>query len=423
MSTDGFWRTGVVRALVNAHDVGGVIRMAREQHGWRQADLGAAAGYSGSTISRMETRPVTDLDKLRKVLGVLGAPTNLLVALLLPGSPPEVTVVGETPVVEEDPMRRRSLLAAGLAAVPAAALARVDAALALPEPAQDARSGELVARLRHAHARYDAGELGPLVEDLPALIAAAQHTALTGTRAEHVAQASGAYAFASNALNKVGAAGPCRLTADRAVQLAAQADDPLARARADRALSIALRHEGKPGLAEQVTLRGIDALEGTGLRTRAQVETCAQMMCTAAYNAAQARDRARSLELVAAAERAARRLPAGTSRMGAAHVTLYRVSVLWALGDTGTALEAGQGLRDGMFPTLERRARYRTDLARVQWDLGRPAATAEQLLRAARHAPAEVRDRPSISRIATRLVQQHPHTPGARELAAVLTLR
>ncbi|MFI1933939.1 hypothetical protein [Streptomyces sp. NPDC020330] len=50
-------------------------------------------------------------------------------------------------------------------------------------------------------------------------------------------------------------------------------------------------------------------MEATGLKTTAQAATFAQMLCTVAYAAAQAGDRDRALEMIGAAERAAKLLP------------------------------------------------------------------------------------------------------------------
>ncbi|MFK8908050.1 hypothetical protein [Streptomyces sp. YS-3] len=90
----------------------------------------------------------------------------------------------------------------------------------------------------------------------------------------------------------------------------------------------------------------------------------------------------------------------------------------WALGDAGTALEAGKNLKTSQFPTQESKSRMHTDLARAHWLLGQPEQTADQLLAALRYSPAEERDRPAIRNIVTQLRQRHPRAAGVRELAA-----
>ncbi|GAA0553856.1 hypothetical protein [Actinomadura livida] len=103
-----------------------------------------------------------------------------------------------------------------------------------------------------------------------------------------------------------------------------------------------------------------------------------------------------------------------------AQVALYDVGVRWGLGDAGAALAAGRHLRPEQFETRERRARLHTDMARAYVQRGWPEPAIARLLQAHRQAASEVRDRPSIRRVAAELVQRHRQVPGARELAAIL---
>ncbi|WP_329224681.1 hypothetical protein [Streptomyces sp. NBC_01460] len=102
---------------------------------------------------------------------------------------------------------------------------------------------------------------------------------------------------------------------------------------------------------------------------------------------------------------------------------LYAVSVHWALGDAGSALEAGRGLRPGQFKTAERRGRMHTDLARAWWQWGKPEQTAAELLSAAQVSLSELRDRPAIRQIAAEVYGRYPRTAGVREMAAAAGLR
>jgi len=112
---DPLWTSARARALVADRDIGGVLRLARQARRWRQADVGAAAGYSASTISRLETgcRAGADLGVLRRVAGVLAIPPAVFSALT--GLP---TLAGATVArttgqraEEDDSVRRRRLLA------------------------------------------------------------------------------------------------------------------------------------------------------------------------------------------------------------------------------------------------------------------------------------------------------------------------
>ncbi|WP_373293678.1 hypothetical protein [Actinomadura livida] len=114
--------------------------------------MGRAARYSAATISRLETGrdSGTDAVRIRAVANAVGRPPDVLAVLLGVGRAPTTTVVTTvTSVVQEDdPMRRRSLLTAGLA-VPLAALTRLDDALALPPaPAGPVTGPQVAAQLK-----------------------------------------------------------------------------------------------------------------------------------------------------------------------------------------------------------------------------------------------------------------------------------
>ncbi len=132
MRTDPLWNSGKVSALIAHQDPGGLIRIGREERGWRQADLGARIGCSASTVSRLEQRRTyADLRLIRHAAQEVGVPTNVLTASLGLAGAPTARVGTDGPrCAEEDPMRRRTLLVAAGLTAPAALLARVNDALA-----------------------------------------------------------------------------------------------------------------------------------------------------------------------------------------------------------------------------------------------------------------------------------------------------
>ncbi|MFC7385099.1 hypothetical protein [Sphaerisporangium rhizosphaerae] len=319
----------------------------------------------------------------------------------------------------EDPMRRRTLIAAAGLSVPLHLLDKLDDALALsPSPAEASGVADIKVRLAAARREYDAAQLAPLVAGLPDLLSSAQDAAeRTGTAGSLVLLAA-CYDVATEALNKIGRGHASRITADRSVAWATRSGSPVAMATSARALGIVLRHEGRPEIAERVTLQAAGRLEAAGLRTPTEASAYVRMLCTCAYNAAQAADRDRALELIGEAERVSHAAKAADSP--SPQVTLYRVGVHWALGDAGTALHAGRDLKAEQFPTPERKGRLHTDLARAWWMWGKPEQTALALLAAWQEAPSEVKDRPAIRRIADDLVTHHPRVAGVRELTAAL---
>ncbi|MET8985800.1 hypothetical protein ABZW49_10165 [Nonomuraea wenchangensis] len=316
-----------------------------------------------------------------------------------------------------DPMRRRTLLTAAGLSVPLSLLQRLDDALAVPpQPDRPVEPAQIAQRLQAARRQFDAAELTGLLATLPGLLTTAQETARRVNTPAGWALVSASYNLATDALNKIGNKDSARLTADRAMLYAERSEDAAATGASARALGMMLRTQGRPDLATVVMTKGIDGLTTTGLRTTSGAATHLRLLCARAYTCAWAGDRDRALEGIAEAERAATRIPAMRP-----FVTLYRVDIHYALGDAGTALHAARHLRTGMYPTPERRGRLHTDLARAWWQWGKPEQTAAALLTAVQHAPAEVRDRPSIRRIADELVEQHPRVAGVRELSTAIS--
>ncbi|AJE82643.1 MULTISPECIES: helix-turn-helix domain-containing protein [Streptomyces] len=427
------WDSPRARALIDAGDVGGLIRWARVELGWRQVDLGKATGYSASAVSRLETahRSATDLDMLRNFAQALFIPASALAAVLrvTPSLSTRVAATaGRHIEAEEDPMRRRSLLQAAGLAVPLTVLNGLDESLALlPGPTSAPTVSNLMTQFRRARALFDVGDHNKLVLALPNLLATGHACAEDGEADDYVRLAA-CYDLATEVLSKIGRYSASRITADRSNIFSDLSGSPLAAAASARAFSIVLRHEDRGATAQRVTLHAADKVEATGLKTPAQAATFAQILCTVSYTAAQAGDRDRALEMIRAAERAAKLLADRHERpqtlsVTPASVALYKVGVLWSLGDAGAAVHAGKNLHPGQFPTAERRGRLHTDMARAWWQWGKPEETAAALLSAHREAPAEVRDRPGIRRIATQLAERHPRTSSVRQLTAALHAR
>lgn len=425
---DPMWHSPKAKALVARHQLGALIRIGREERGWRQADLGVRIGCSASTVSRLEQRGHhADLRLLRKAASEVGLPTDVLAECLGLARPTPTRVAPVGPRVEEDPMRRRTLLAAAGLAAPVQLLAGMDTALAaMPDPTGS--SIPLDVRLAQARSAFDAARNTHLLTVLPGLLADA-HDGVRQTRTDVAyGRLSSAYSLASQVLTKVGRYEQSRLTADRASVYAELSGSPLTIAAAARELSIVLRHQNQPAAAQRLILSAVTQVEATGLTTDAQASAFAQMLCTTSYTAAVAGDRHQAVTLIREASQAACDLPADPPAgrlfsVTPSSVDLYAVSVHWALGDAGAALEAGRGLRAAQFKTAERRSRMHTDLARAWWQWGKPEQTTAELLSAVRVSPGEVRDRPAIRQMVAEIHSRHPRTTGIRELAKAARLR
>ncbi|MEU8151811.1 hypothetical protein [Nonomuraea sp. NPDC048901] len=334
-----------------------------------------------------------------------------------------VTLHGESHADEgtDDPMRRRTLLTAAGLSIPLSLLSRFNDALAVPvQPASPAEPAQIARMLRQARQQFDTSDLATLIATLPGLLASARETAERAQTPAGWALVSASYNLATDTLNKVGSKDSARITAERALLYADRSADPVAKAASTRALGMMLRIQGRPDLAATVMSRGVDQLTATGLRTTAQADMHLRLLCARAYTHAWGGDESRALEGIAEAEQAAARIPA-MAPTAVPFATLYRANIAYALGDPRTALHAARDLRDGMYPTPERRGRLHTDLARFYWQWGKPEETTAALLTAHCHAPSEVLDRPSIRRIANELVERHPRVAGARHLARAIS--
>ncbi|WP_326797996.1 helix-turn-helix domain-containing protein [Streptomyces sp. NBC_01808] len=421
--SNSLWDSVQARRLVDRQEVGRLLRLGRVDRGWRQADLGARIGCSASTVSRLENHSrIPDLALLRQAARAVGLPTRVLArALGLQVSATTVTTRQQSRPLE-DPLRRRTLLAATSLA-PAHLLASFDDALAATP---DATGSAVPAGVRLAEAQrlYDTSRYATLIEALPTLLGDLHARARSGGEPAQ-ARLSACYTLATHTLSKIGAYGQARLSGDRAATYAELSGFPLAQAAAARCLGIVLRHQDHSHAAQLLTRRAVEQLERSGLRDRPHRAAYVQMLATTAYTAARAGRREEALTTLAEAQDASRGLPAqapaaNLSSITPAAVELYAVGVHRALGDSGAALQAGKTLRPEHFPTAERRGRFHTDMGRAWWQSGRPEQTARALLAAHRVAPAEVRNRPAIRSIVTDLARRHPHTIGVKELATAV---
>ncbi|MFI6580991.1 helix-turn-helix domain-containing protein [Embleya sp. NPDC050493] len=421
---DALWDSPHVSALVRERRIGPLLRAGRTARGMRQADLGLLIGYSASAVSRLESgRCKDDFAKMRAAAVAVGMPSRVLAAVLGVTESLPARVAGTADRRdEEDPVRRRSLLTASLAAVPTALLVGVDDALAsIPTTAGPATSADVVRLLGRARTLYDVGDHARLAAAMPNLLATA-HTAVQQATDEAVlTRLAACYDLCTQTLSKLGKYGAARSAADRATVYAHQSGSPLAQAASARMLGIVLRHQGQGSIAQRITLEAAGRVEQTGLRTSEQAATYAQMLCTCAYTAAGVEDRGTAIELMRSARSAAARIPTSRTdtrafKVTPASVALYEVGVHWALGDAGAAVHAGRDLASRHFDTSERRGRFHTDMARAWWLWDKPDQTIVALMNALREAPAEVRNRPSMRALTRDLARRRPRAVGVKDL-------
>jgi transcriptional regulator with XRE-family HTH domain len=431
--SDALWSSARARALLEAGDIGGAIRLARQSRGWRQEDLARAAGYSRSTISRLETgdRAVTDLELIRAVAARAGVPAAFLGSVLRITGPPRVTVA-PTATAEEDPVRRRQLLALGGTALAGQAVAAPAGghlmALLTDSAPQDMRpwtSAQLAAASQDAAAAFAACRYRDAVAAITVVTAAARtsSSAATGNARDFAdAVLVRAYALASELGVKAGDDLVARTTADRAFTLASALGDPALLGIAARQSAITLRRAGQHATGLRLLEAAARKLDACGPGTSpALLAALGSLHTAAAFNHAQAGHAAAALDAIGHARdlaaRVGRREPRAATPFSVTTVAEYEISVRNALGDPGGALRAASLIQPGTLPTPERTARYGLDVARAWHQQGRDDQALHALLLAERHGPEDVR-RPSV-RVLSAAIATAPRPPaGARDFAA-----
>lgn len=446
----GWWSPALWDAARRG-DHAGVLRRARRELGWSQAELGARFGCSASAISRFESarRSMRDVDVLRRFADILGLPPEAfgvadarLSRPVAAGNLLTASSVGRNPIEEgDDPVRRRAFLfAAGLVGTAVAAPNALPASGVEVDPAAflnrrlagvlltGARTGEptpvpaLRAVLADAQADFQACHYVDLAARLPELITAAESTFTETSDTTTAALLARTYNLTTRALIKLEASGLEWVSADRALRAASQADDPLALAEAQRLLGSACRRAGHHDRAQALTLAAADQLDvSRNDPDPHHMSLYGLLMCSAGYAAARAGDHDRAVDLLNEADATAGRLAPHPVQQRAltTNVISHRVSAEYVLGNAGSALHHAQRARLPQFPDTERRARFLVDVALcfAQWD--KPSSAYQALLAAERTAPDEVRTRATVRRLVSDLLHhsQQAAFPGLRALA------
>jgi transcriptional regulator with XRE-family HTH domain len=429
--------------------------------GWTLADLGKRCDYSASQISRYErgVQPLTDITLLRRFARALAIPPQALGLAPYYGTQAGGGHAGArlkdrlaiacgpnvSPGLQseggDDPVRRRDLLAsaAGLAGaavlgLPTAGWARTPASpsgsleevlygnlAAGPVPLAALRGATAWARACFQAASYD--RLAAALPRLTGVAAATRDSANGDERASASALLADAYITAANFAVKLNDDAFASALADRALQSARAGNDPLTIADGCRAVATVLRRTGRPAHARELLISAARDIEPGGKASPDQLSMYGTLLEVAAYTAAVDGNRHEAAEFIGEAKAAATRLGGNANHrftaFGPANVTLYQVSIAQVLGNCGTAIEHAKTLRPAAIPTPERQGRYWIDVARAYHQWAKPEPCYRALLAAERAAPAEVRYRPPVHRIAEDLLRadRRQSLPGLRAFA------
>lgn len=430
MSAPQQWTTRpAVQRAVRAGDYAAILRFSRQAAGLTLEQLGAAGGYSASTLSRLESRRrrIRDVDELRALADLYDVPASLF-GLATTGGDADGSSLTRTADAGGDTVHRRKFLA-GAAAVGAAAALPATPAVAAPagDTIEDVLFGrltagplsaqQLAAQLAAARADYRATRFTRLARRLPKLLAQAVASRSAAGADENAAaceRLAEAYGVATQLLIKLHDNGMACATADRAVQTAAAGNNPLIMAESQRLAATVLRRVDHSDSAQKLVLDAAKQLRGVADHDAAFSAMYGQLLAVASYTAAIRDDRDTAWTLLDEAEAPAR--AAGTSlRFNSTEVAVYRIGVSRQLGDYGAAVNYAGKVDPRSIADAERRARYWQDTALALHGRGRPDSAFDTLLAAEHDVPEEVRYRPWAQRLTRDLLS----APASYSLAGV----
>jgi transcriptional regulator with XRE-family HTH domain len=237
-----------------------------------------------------------------------------------------------------------------------------------------------------------------------------------------------AYNAASAVCKTFGDPGLAVLCADRAVQAARAADEPLLVASAAYRLANVYLCSGDLPEAHEIALSGASVLETATDASRARLATAGGLLLTAAVARARQQDARGAWELICESERLARRL--GSEHVGLhtifgpTSVAIYAVAVAAELGDGRDVVRRAGTIDLVHLPPglLERRSHFLIEVARGHSQQSNDGEALATLLWAERLTPDEVRlNRKARALVEDLVVRERPGTgPELRELASRL---
>ncbi|GGK79091.1 helix-turn-helix domain-containing protein [Mangrovihabitans endophyticus] len=406
MTAPSQWTSNpAVRRAVHARDYATILRFSRLAAGLTLEQLGAAGGYSASTLSRLESgrRGIRDVTELRTLADLYDVPLEMF-GLANTSGPASGSTLAATVDGGGDTVHRRNFLAAAAAAaaLPASSAAAAPTGHTIEDvlfgriTAEPLPGQQLAAQIAAARADYRATRYTRLARRLPKLLAqatASRSAADISEQATAAQRLAEAYAVATQLLIKLYDNGLACVTADRAVQAAAAGNDPLIMAESQRLAATILRRVDHPGSAQKLVLDAARNLHDTADTAAASHAMYGQLLAVAAYTAAIRDDRDTARTLLAEAEQPAH-AAATSTRFNTTELAVYRIGVARKLGDYGAAVDYAARVDPRTIPDGERRARYWEDTALALQGRGRAAAAFDTLLAAERDVPEEVRYRP-----------------------------
>ncbi len=270
---------------------------------------------------------------------------------------------------------------------------------------------------------YQKGDLGRVVATLPGLIKTCQ--SLEAASADDAAYrrvcsavSARVHHLAATTLSKIGEADLAWIAAERAMQAADEADDPLVLASAARSGTHALLAVG----------RFDDALELGDVASKwllprmaagdpAALSLYGMLYLRTAVAAARHQDRSTANELLSHAGNAAGRLGIDANYwqtgFGLANVELHRLSAALDLGDISQVIESAPRIGVDHLP-VERQVTHLIDFARALSLVAKDEEALQALLTAEKKAPGIVRHSTAVREVVRSMYRRAPATAGRK---------
>jgi transcriptional regulator with XRE-family HTH domain len=388
--------------------IGERIAFYRRRRGLSQAVLADLVGRTEDWLSKIERgeREIRRLDVLVEVAQALRITLGDLLG---------------DPVLMEDEQARDDVPAVRDALMSPRRLSRaLFFSSVLPEYVDPAPVSRLT---EHAWFSYQDGDLGHVISVLPGLIKTAQR--MEAASADDAAYkrfcasvSARIHHLAATTLSKIGESDLAWIAAERAMQAADDADDPLVLASAARSGTHALLAVGRFDDALELgdaAARWLNPRMAAG--DPAALSLYGMLHLRAAVAAARRQDRATAYELIGRAARAAEQLGEDANHwqtgFGPSNVELHRVSVALDLGDVAQVIEVGPRIDAGHLPA-ERQVTHMIDVARALSLVARDDEALQLLLTAEQQAPGIVRHNAAVREVVRSMYRRAPATGGGR---------
>ncbi|MFI5561812.1 helix-turn-helix domain-containing protein [Amycolatopsis japonica] len=384
------------------------IAFYRRRRGLSQAVLADLVGRTEDWLSKIERgeREIRRLDVLADVARGLRVTLGDL--------------LGE-PVLMEDEDKNDDVPAIRDALMAPRRLSRTLFSSAMsPEYIDPAPVAQLV---EGAWSSYQKGDLGRVVAALPGLIKTSQGMESASADDESYRRACAAVSarvhhLAATTLSKIGEADLAWIAAERAMQAADEADDPLVLASAARSGTHALLAVGRFDDALEL---GDVAAKWLVPRMRdgdpAALSLYGMLYLRTAVAAARQQDRSTANELLSHAGRAADQLGVDANHwqtgFGPANIELHRLSAALDLGDISQVIESAPRISVDHLP-VERQVTHLIDFARALSLVAKDDEALSALLTAEQKAPGIVRHSTAVREVVRSMYRRAPATAGKK---------